>query len=111
MPRPNETIVSWDDAQRCSKCEQVGAVVSDLPAREKYQGRVKILECQSELCPNYGVDGRWIVQIRPDGTIPVNTPRGIKSFPTLSEGAKAVALRGLEEAAGRDLREEFKDRG
>jgi hypothetical protein len=47
-----------------------------------HQGRVITLECEMKLCPNFGE--RWIVQIKPDGTIPKRKAGGIKSFPDMT---------------------------
>lgn len=103
----DDSTATLEEAKRCFKCDQPGLEISDMPARERHQGRVKIMECQNPLCLNTGPNGRWIIQVRPDGTIPKQRPSNLRSFPALTPGQQAAALRELEDTARRDLRGEI----
>jgi hypothetical protein len=92
-------MATWEEASRCYKCQEPGLEVADKPAAERHQGRVKILECQNERCKNFGVDGRWIIQVRPDGTIPDARKPGIVgagAFPPMSTGMQQMAQSQLD---------------
>ena len=54
---------SWEDARRCPECEEAGQELSRKPGTQSMRGSsIVTLECPKE--------HTWIVQIRPDGTIP-----------------------------------------
>ena len=104
MPDRGETA-SMDEAMRCYKCENTGEQVSINPCREKWQGMAHTIECKNPLCRNF--EQRWIVQVRPDGTIPVNRgSKGAKSYPAMSTGIQSLARRGIEEVTGKRIDEE-----
>jgi hypothetical protein len=96
---------TWEEASRCYKCQQPGVEVANLPAAERWQGRVHTIECQNHICLNFGQ--RWIVQVRPDGSIPNRdtSTRGEKSFPKMTAGQESFARRGIEDAIGKRLDE------
>lgn len=98
---------TWEEASRCRKCDQPGVEVAVKDAAERFQGKVHIIECQNELCINF--NERWIVQVRPDGTIPIRdeSTRGFQSFPRMSESQQAMARRQLEDLQ----QEERRNRG
>jgi len=57
---------TWDQA---SKCPRDGAFTGKVTSRKAVKGgQLVTLECPEDNCP-YHLDG-WIVQVRPDGTIP-----------------------------------------
>ena len=105
MPQ-NDSTASMDEAMRCYKCSKTGVEIDVKPAREKHQGKVHIIECRNELCINY--EQRWMVQVRPDGTIPIfeNSRKSSKSFPKMSVSGEALARRGIEDAIGKRFDEQ-----
>jgi hypothetical protein len=98
-------MATMDEAKICSKCGEPGETVSIKPAREQYQGKVHIIECKNERCKGYDpidkMGRRWIVQVKPDGTIPdarsTTDRKGGGSFPQMSPGQQAAAQRGIEQ--------------
>jgi hypothetical protein len=93
-----------DEAKRCPKCQHPGKQVASRYTVNAKRARVSVLtfECETEVCPWF--ETTWIVQVNPDGTVPVNAP-GPKSFPdvspdTISRGAVLLDSIKQEEARG-----------
>lgn len=74
-----ETLL--EEAKRCPKCDQPGVENGSKPAPERHMGRLQMFKCLNNRCSR--VDGIWIVQIRPDGTIPAPTMDREKNFPVI----------------------------
>lgn len=80
------STASWEEASRCPKCDNQGVKVAEIRL-DRHQGKSITLECQHELCRWY--KQRWIVQVKPDGSIPVrNNQRGESAFPKLRESSE-----------------------
>jgi hypothetical protein len=87
-----------EEAGRCWRCKQAGKQVQKLPAAERYQGFVLVFQCETKLCHNY--QERWIVQVRPDGSIPdrSNSNRGINTFTALTPTQIRVAEANIRDS-------------
>jgi len=90
---------TFEEACRCWRCGQPGKEVARKKAAERHQGYVAVIECITKLCHNFAE--RWIVQIRPDGTIPDRSSDrpGLKVFTSLSDAqisAGEATVRNLE---------------
>jgi hypothetical protein len=88
---------TWEEA---SKCPRDGAYTGKVINRRRIpEGQLVTLECPEDNCP-YHTDG-WIVQLRPDGSIPDPTPaeqREKRFAPTSSSSTrKRLVLDALEE--------------
>jgi hypothetical protein len=84
---------TWDEASRCPRHELTGIEQSSKPMKGGVQGGQLItLTCPQEECEYYDVG--WIVQIRPDGTIPDAATSHDKSF---------EAMPGWRAERGRDI--------
>lgn len=70
-----------EEARRCPKCEKPGVENGSRPAPERHMGRFQIFKCMNDRCLKY--EGIWIVQIRPDGTIPEPTTNREKNYPVM----------------------------
>jgi hypothetical protein len=94
---------TFEIAKKCPTCREAGEEVSVQPAPGG-NGQVHIFACRNERCKD--VDERWIVQTRPDGTIPVveRTPAN-KLYMPLSNDALASGQRMVEDAVQKDLRD------
>jgi hypothetical protein len=71
---------SFDEARRCPTCQQPGLAVGQRPAdsSNRRAGTLHIFRCANERCAKHDRD--WIIQVRPDGTIPEPTLNREKSF-------------------------------
>lgn len=72
---------TYEEAKRCPRCEQPGAENGSRPAPERHMGRLQIFKCLNERCARF--EGIWIVQIRPDGSIPEPTINREKNYPVM----------------------------
>lgn len=74
------TDTTLDQARRCPTCEELGRSAGTRPADSKNRraGILHIFRCENERCKKFGRD--WVVQVRPDGTIPEPTTNREKSF-------------------------------
>jgi len=70
---------TFDEARRCPECKELGQPAGVRPMESRRQGQLHIFRCQNERCKKFERD--WIVQVRPDGTIPEPTLNREKSFP------------------------------
>lgn len=63
-------MADYEEAKRCPKCQQPGDKVSEHSAGPEFKPGTKahIIMCRNELCRWY--DTTWVVQVRPDGTVP-----------------------------------------
>lgn len=82
-------------ARRCPKCEEPGVPNGITPAPERYMGSFHMYKCDNSRCKGFGKD--WLIQVRPDGTIPPPTLNREKSFPQ----EKGVARERVEKARAR----------
>jgi hypothetical protein len=90
---------SWDDASRCPRHELKGAEQSSRPMKHGEQrGTLVTLTCPQETCEYY--DAGWVVQIRPDGTIPDARQSHDKSFDPLP---------GWKRERGRDIVQDLRE--
>jgi hypothetical protein len=74
-----ETLL--EEAKRCPKCQQPGAENGSKPAAERHMGRLQMFKCLNNRCSRF--EGIWVVQIRPDGTIPTPSENREKNFPVI----------------------------
>jgi hypothetical protein len=77
--------VTFEDAKRCPKCDNPGEDIETKSLGGKL-GNMHVIRCIRELCPWYMTT--WIIQVLPDGTIPVRPsrelePRRPKTFPEI----------------------------
>lgn len=103
---------SLDEATRCPQCNEPGedrqSVILELG-----QGTVHFYFCQNKPCEWYNTS--WIVQILPDGTIPVR-PQGDR-YPgdfadkVMTPDQTAMGRRYLEDVLKKDLRGTDLDKG
>lgn len=96
-----------EEARRCPRCKEPGRLLTVMPPREG-PGKVNVYVCENTRCVSE--DGRWIVQILPDGTIPVRQ-KGEKEFPEMSASWLASGQRQVEDAVQQDLRERERETG
>lgn len=100
------TDTTYDTARRCPTCEQLGQRIGTRSLPERGQGSLHIFRCQNDRCPKSGRD--WIVQVRPDGSIPEPNTNREKSFPqekgvarSRIEKAQASADRSMNQSLGK----------
>jgi hypothetical protein len=98
---------SWDEASQCPGDGTPGRVVNRRAVpRDQGGGQMVTLECNLTRC-EYHEQG-WIVQIRPDNTIPDPTPKEQREknyAPTaLSHARKRAVLDALEEQFAQEQR-------
>jgi hypothetical protein len=91
-----------EEAKRCPRCQEPGleVVLTRTP-----DGTVHTYQCENERCRWH--QERWLVQVRPDGTIPDRTKdKGgrDKEFPAMTDSVLAMGQRQVEDAVQRDLR-------
>ncbi len=77
-----------EEARRCPKCEQSGIEAGSHPAPERHMGRFQMFKCMNNRCA--GFERIWLVQIRPDGSIPPPVTNREKNYP-LIEGMSTKA--------------------
>jgi len=70
-----------EEARRCPACNEPGLANGTRPAPERWQGTLHLFKCVNQRCLK--VDRTWIVQIRPDGTIPEATLNREKNYPMI----------------------------
>lgn len=70
-----------EEARRCPRCEFPGTEAGSKPAPERWMGRLQLFKCMNQRCIRY--EGIWVVQIKPDGTIPAPTMDREKNFPVM----------------------------
>ena len=76
------TDTTLDEARRCPKCEQPGVENNRRPIRG---GGTSIeFGCRNERCRWYNQPG-WIVDVRPDGTLPNPDRHRSKAFPKMPD--------------------------
>lgn len=77
----SEKTVTWDEARRCPRCEEVGVPGRQKPVPGRRGYTTITLTCQNERCRWYQTG--WTVQKNPDGSIPVtdHRDRTPKQFP------------------------------
>jgi hypothetical protein len=80
---PDTTL---EEARRCPTCTEPGDIESRKPftGAERYLGTLWVFVCKNQRCKRY--DRTWVVQVRPDGTIPEATLHREKNFP-LADGS------------------------
>lgn len=78
---------TFDEARRCSTCGELGQPYGVKPLENRRRGSLHVFKCQNKRCKKYDRD--WLVQVRPDGTIPEPTLDREKSFPEDRGVAKA----------------------
>jgi hypothetical protein len=94
---------TFEDAKRCPICDMPGEEVAVTKAKDS-AGDVHIFRCENVRCREVGE--RWLVQTRPDGTVPQPTEdKGPKAFPSMSSDTVSRGMRVVEDAVGRDLRD------
>ena len=84
-----------EEASRCWRCHNPGKFIEQLRAAQRSQGVVRVYTCETQLCHNFGE--RWIVQVRPDGTIPNRNEDKptLSAYPTLSASEISAAQDNL----------------
>lgn len=94
------TDSTLDEARRCPKCGQPGAEDKRTPQRT---GGVSItFGCRNNRCLWFGQPG-WVVDVRPDGTLPDPNRFRSKQFPQMgdhTERMRAVVDRQLSAEQG-----------
>ena len=96
---------SWDDARRCSTHKMAGKELSrTVGGRGTSLAGSKIitLECPESGCPI----GTWIVQVRPDGTIPEPTTERDKQYPAIPNWRRAAGQNMIENIQEQVAREQ-----
>ena len=86
---------AYEEATRCPRCKHPGKVTAIKPAPN---GTAHVVDCQTATCEWY--DTSWVVQVRPDGTIPDRTKDanlGPKLYPAYTPGQEAMARRIIED--------------
>jgi len=79
---------TYDTARRCYRCNELGQHIGTRPAPERRMGSFHVYQCRNERCVGFERD--WIIQVRPDGTIPTPETNREKSFP-MEEGVSRKA--------------------
>lgn len=69
---------TFDEARRCPECNELGQPAGVRAMENRRQGQLHVFKCQNERCKKHDRD--WIVQVRPDGTIPEPTTNREKNF-------------------------------
>lgn len=82
---PDTTL---EDARRCYRCEEPGIAIGTRPCPERRMGIFHMFRCANERCKGYGRD--WLVQVRPDGTIPDATMNREKMFPVDKDARERI---------------------
>jgi hypothetical protein len=70
---------TFEMAKRCPKCQQPCKAVMVKPLPQG--GKINVFECENERCPDK--NGRRIVQVNADGSIPQHV-QGPKTFPKIN---------------------------
>lgn len=70
---------TFDEARRCPVCSELGQAAGVRAMDSRRQGTLHVFTCKNERCRK--VDRDWVIQVRPDGTIPEPTKFREKSFP------------------------------
>jgi hypothetical protein len=83
------TESTFETAKRCPRCQQPGRQNSIQPAPERHMGNIHIYSCANDRCDRAG--RTWIIQVRPDGSIPEPTMHRDKSFPMDGNSAERIA--------------------
>jgi hypothetical protein len=86
---------SLEEASRCPKCKEQGAVSALVGGRRG--SRVYTYTCQNDKCIWYNTG--WVVQVNSDGTIPERPTAGPKQYPKPSQFSDAMAKRQIEDLA------------
>lgn len=77
---------TYDEARRCYRCKELGRQVGKQRAPERHMGEFHVYRCQNERC--IGFERDWIIQVRPDGTVPKPEMKREKSFPIYGDSSK-----------------------
>lgn len=88
--------IPWDEASRCPRDGTQGKIVFERAAKDALghvNGVLKTLECGLESC-EYSKTG-WLVQVRPDGTIPDPPEKRDKFFQSRISEANKQAIRDM----------------
>jgi len=94
---------TFEEAKRCPKCNEPGREVAETKAKDLVS-IVHIFACENVRCLEVGE--RWLVQTRPDGSVPQpDETRGEKAFPRMSNDRLSHGMRVLEDAVGHDMRD------
>jgi hypothetical protein len=85
----------FTEASKCPICHEPGAPTGQRPAMDGrvHRGTAFTFNCENERCRWKGTG--WVVQVLPDGSIPVDK-RGPKKFET-SPGAESMGRRYIEQ--------------
>jgi len=94
-------MTTIDEAKRCPKCGNAGEESGNH--RGPRGSRVYTFICKNETCRWF--DTGWLVQVKPDGTIPEREP-GEKEFPAMPDFD--VNKERTEEAIKRQVEQETK---
>ncbi len=72
-------MATWEQANKCPECKSAGKEISSQPIG--FDGKLVQLACENPFCKysNNDVSVIWMVQVRPDGTIP--DPQSTRSRP------------------------------
>jgi hypothetical protein len=94
---------SYEQAQRCLKCDEHGELGSTHPVEGRPGTKVESWYCRNAACTWFNT--AWLIQVNPDGTIP-EYKTGPKQYPAMSPDVLARGQRVTEDAVQRDLRDE-----
>lgn len=91
------TETTYEEARRCSKCQQPGEKAGEERAHGVTPGaKLHKFVCMNERCVWYGQVCR-LVQVNPDGTIPPPIVKRDKQYPTIPDLSKQVNDRLAEQ--------------
>ena len=88
--------VSFEDAQRCPRCDVPGEIMSTRNARDNKgkPTKIHILRCQNIRCSWFQTD--WVVQQLEDGTVPIREGQEQKTFPAVRGMTQEKAAEQIE---------------
>lgn len=87
----------WETASRCPRCDTQGTEVKTIPIPYRVGARGHIMICPDTDRCEWGKEKiRWIIQVNPNGTIPINEP-GPKQYPKLPPISDADLERQLKD--------------
>lgn len=86
---------TYEEAKRCPKCKEPGEVTASKPAG--LQGTLETVSCMNERCKWF--ETGWVIQVMPDGTIPVRAQNQPKQFHSFTAGQEANAKAFLHRIA------------
>lgn len=73
---------TYDEAQKCPQCRTRGQkIVRNAAGGHTRPGTVvETWQCDNVTCEDELGTRRWIIQVNPDGSVPIRAPKGPKQF-------------------------------